>query len=322
MALLHCPDNVKVHFAAGEVMNQYIAAEALGISYFLYTCYPWVERMIFKNAKSPIMPLRWQKADSARLIPQYIQGGCYHVIQDSGLFTLMFGSQSAVKKDETLINKWYDGMVKYTTDHGVSATCVELDCQKILGPAKAWEFRERLRKDLPEKNRIINVFHLEDGQKGLDRLIEYSDYIAISVPELRFAGKKDYVPNLARYIKKRKPSIDLHLLGCTEISLLRECKFATSADSTSWIAGKRFGFLNGRHIRTLDVEKCRTLAGQDVFDRLCEYNKPENAAFLVASIEKLKHDYERAAGNQDYYKYQRTQPGTSFAAIHGPAGNV
>lgn len=77
MSFLHCPDNVKVHFAGGEVMNQYIAVEYLGVSYSLYTCYPWVERMIFNNPKSPILPLRWQKEDSARLIPQYIQGGVF-----------------------------------------------------------------------------------------------------------------------------------------------------------------------------------------------------------------------------------------------------
>lgn len=299
---LHLPDNVKVHFAAGEVQNQYIAAQYLGVSYSLYTCYPWVERMIFPKAKSPIMPQVWQKPDTARLIPKHIAGTTLHAIQDSGLFTLMFGSQKDVQKDAKLINRWYDGMVEYTLAHGQPVTCVEVDCQRLLGVDAAWEFRERLRRDLPAKNRIINVFHLPDGQKGLDRLIEYSDYIAISVPELRFNGKKNQVPALARYIKKRKPSIDIHLLGCTEISLLKECSFATSADSTSWIAGKRFGFIKGRHIRTLDVDKCRELCGEDAWREICQYNKPENAAFLVASIELLKGQYQRAAGNQDYYK--------------------
>lgn len=301
--LLTTPDNVKVHFAAGEVQNQFIAALTLGVRYSLYTCYPWVERMIFKSPKSPIMPLRWQKGeDTGKIIPRYIDQNNLHTIQDSGLFTLMFGSQKSVQKDEALLNKWYDGLVRFTIEHGAPVTCVEVDCQKLLGPAKAWEFRERLRRDLPKQNRIINVFHLEDGQKGLDRLIEFSDYIAISVPELRFAGKKNWVPSLARYIKTRKPGIDLHLLGCTELSLLKECSFATSADSTSWISGKRFGFLKGRHIRTLKREVVQNMVGMDAWNSIAEYNSPANTDFLCASIEILKEEYQAAAGNQDYYK--------------------
>lgn len=303
MQVLHCPDNVKVHFAGGEVQNQFIAAQALGVSYSLYTCYPWVERMIFEKAKSPIMPLRWQKGgNTGQLIPQNICKNSLHAIQDSGLFTLMFGSQKSVTKDERLLNRWYDGLVRFTLEHGQPVTCVEVDCQRLLGPEKAWEFRERLRRDLPEQNRIINVFHLPDGQKGLDRLIEYSDYIAISVPELRFAGKKVNVPNLARYIKKKKPSIDIHLLGCTELSLLKECSFATSADSTSWISGKRFGFLKGRHIRTLKRDVVQKLVGMEAWNQIAEYNSPANTDFLCASIEILKKEYEKAAGPQDYFK--------------------
>ena len=300
---LHLPDNVKVHFAGGEVQNQYIAAQLLGVSYSLYTCYPWVERKLFPHPKSPIMAQVWQREDTARLVAQHIAKTSIHTIQDSGLLTLMFGSQKDVVKDAKLINRWYDGLVEYTLNHGQPVTCVEVDCQRILGVEAAWEFRQRMRRDLPN-NRIINVFHLPDGQKGLDRLIEYSDYIAISVPELRFNGKKNNVAALARYIKKKKPSIDIHLLGCTEISLIKECRFCTSADSTSWIAGKRFGYLKGRHIRTLDIGKCRDICGEETFAKLCEYNKPENAAFLVASIEHLKAQYQRAAGNQDYYKLQ------------------
>lgn len=302
MEVLHCPANVKVHFAGGEVQNQFIAAQQLGVVYSLYTCYPWVERMIFDKAKSPVMPLPWQKGgDTGKLIPEFIAKTQKHVIQDSGLFTLMFGSQKSVEKDERLINRWYDGLVEFTLHHGQPVTCVEVDCQRLLGVDKAWEFRERLRRDLPASNRIINVFHLPDGEKGLDRLIEYSDYIAISVPELRFAGKKNYVPALARYIKKKKPGIDLHLLGCTELSLLEECSFATSADSTSWIAGKRFGFLKGRHIRTLRRDKVLEISREEAWKQIATCNSPENTDFLCASIEILKDEYERAAGNQDYY---------------------
>lgn len=299
MEALHLPDNIKVHFAACEVQNQYIAAEMLGVRYGLFTCFPFVERMVFDKALAPIMPLKGME-NPAKDIPANIVNQMKHTIQDSGLFTLMFGSRKG-KKDEQLINRWYDGLVEFTLAHGMNCTCVEVDCQKILGVDKAWEFRERIKRDLPN-NRIINVFHLEDGQKGLDRMIEFSDYIAISVPELRHANKKNWVHPLACYIKEKKPSIDIHLLGCTELALLNQCRFCTSADSTTWVGGKRFGFIEGNHITTIKTEKIREMVGDEKYDKILSYNKKDyNTNFLCLSIESLKRKYEKAAGNQDYY---------------------
>lgn len=298
MEELHLPDNLKVHWAGGEVTNQYIAANALGVNYCLYTCFPFVERMVFKKGKSPIFTLKWMK-EPALDIPKLLSSQMKHVIQDSGLFTLMFGSRAG-QKNEELVNRWYDKLVEFTLAHGQPVTCVEVDCQKILGVEKAWEFRERIKKDLPN-NRIINVFHIEDGQKGLDRLIEFSEYIAISVPELRFANKKNYVYTLAKYIKKKKPKIDIHLLGCTEIKILEQCRFCTSSDSTTWVSGKRYGFIEGRHIRAIKKEEVIKLVGQEAYDYVNQYNNEQNTNFLMLSIESLKRKYQKAAGNQDYY---------------------
>lgn len=245
------------------------------------------------------MPLRWM-TNPAVDIPRYICDNMRHVIQDSGLFTLMFGSKKGVKKNEETINKWYDGLVEFTLEHGCNVTCVEVDCQKILGVEKAWEFREKIRKDLPN-NRIINVFHLEDGQRGLDRMIEFSDYIAISVPELRIANKKEYVPALAKYIKSKKPSIDIHLLGCTELGLLKKCSFCTSSDSTSWTSPKRYGFIEDYHVGDIIQEKVIDLVGRDVYDKVEEYNH-SCVGTLCLTIEYLKRKYELMAGNQDYYE--------------------
>lgn len=299
MEELRLPNNVKVHFAGCEVQNQFLALKELGVNYGLYTAYPFVERLVFGKGVSPIMPLKWQKDNPYKEIPKYIMDNMKHVIQDSGLFTLMFGSQQG-RKDETLINKWYDGLVRYTNEFTQGVTMVEVDCQKVLNSSKAWEFRERLRNDCPN-NRIINVFHLEDGSKGLDRLIEFSDYIAISVPELRIAGKANKVPALAAYIKRKKPSIDIHLLGCTELKLLRQCRFCTSADSTTWTIGKRYGYIEEKHISSINTEKIKQHYGEDVYKRVQEYNKKEyNTNFLLLQVDKLKHTYEKTCGCQDY----------------------
>lgn len=299
MEALHLPDNIKVHFAGFEPWSHYITLKLLGVRYGLFTCFPFVERKVFKNAISPIMPAKWMKNPDIE-IPREIVGNLSHTIQDSGLFTLMFGSRKG-KKDEKLINQWYDAMVDFTLSHGMNCTCVEVDCQKVLGVEKAWEFRERICRDLPN-NRIINVFHFEDGQKGLDRLIEFSNYIAISVPELRILKKKQMVPQLARYIKSKKPTIDIHLLGCTEMELLKKCNFCTSADSTSWISGEKFGFIKGRHVSKIKTDAVKKLIGEEIYNEIRLYKKESNVNTYALSIEMLKEQYELNAGNQDYYK--------------------
>lgn len=297
MEELRLPDNVKVHFAGGEATNQYCVVKELGVKYSLYTAFPFVERMVFDKPKSPLVPLLEHKENPFLLIPQYLINNMKHVIQDSGLFTLMFGSQKG-DKDEKLMNKWYDALVEFTRNNSKGVTCVEIDCQKVLGVEKAWYFRERMRNDLPN-NRIINVFHIEDGMKGLDRMIEFSDYIAISVPELRFAGKKNQLYRLACYIKNKKPEIDIHLLGCTELKLLHECRFCTSADSTTYIAGKRFGYLKGKHISDIKTEEVVKLIGKDKYDLIRKYNNELNTNFLCLSVAYHKSLYEKYAGNQD-----------------------
>lgn len=288
MEELHCPNNIKVHYAGAEQLNFISAAHQMGISYSLYTAYPSVSKIVFsKNREIDIT------------VPQYLSKAQKHVIQDSGLFTLMFGSQKG-KKDEHLMNRWYDGLVEFTNTHKNGATCVEVDCQKVLGVQKAWEFRKRIQKDLPN-NRIINVFHLEDGIKGLDELIEFSNYIAISVPEMRFAGKKNWVYNIAKYIKQKKPSIDIHLLGCTELKLLHQCKFCTSADSTSWLSGVRYGFIKGNHIKNINKEKLYEVIGDDFRNK----NIHKHKEGILLNIALLKQQYEEAAGPQDYYSIKR-----------------
>ena len=299
MEVLHLPANIKVHFAGDENMPQYVGIRELGVRYGLYTSFPFVERKVFGKGEFPIMPLKWMQ-NPAKEIPKHICDTMRHVIQDSGLFTLMFGARAG-ERNEELVNKWYDALVEFTLEHGQPVTCVEVDCQKILGVEKAWEFRERMKRDLPN-NRIINVFHLEDGQKGLDRLIEFSEYIAISVPELRVTGKKNYVYTLAKYIKRKKPDIDIHLLGCTELEMMHNCSFCTSCDSTTWTIGKRYGFVERRHVSAIKKEAVIELVGEEKYKNINQYNNEQNTNFLCLSIESLKRKYQKAAGNQDYYK--------------------
>lgn len=293
--------NLKVHFAGVEDIYQFGCSYLGGIKYHLYTAFPFICECI--GAKTILMD-----GGVKNEIPKIISSNSKHTIQDSGLFTLMFGSHKG-KKDEKLINLWYEKLIEFTLKNNNEATIVEVDCQKILGVEKAWELRKRMRDEIP--NRIINVFHKEDGRIGLDRLIEFSDYIAISVPELRFLGQKNYVEKLAHYIKNKKPSIDIHLLGCTEIKLLEKLSFCSSSDSTSWKSVLRYGNIdlsNGVQKKYSNINKDAILDKySDTYKKYVNNFKLKNItekglinySTLLFQAEQLKIKYTKSAGCQN-----------------------
>ena len=248
--------NIKVHFAGLENQDFAMALTDIGdIKYSLFTVFPFIAH------KFGIKPLKMKSCTTQS--PGYLTSAHRHTIMDSGLFTLMFGAHAG-ERDEKFVTRWLEELVGFTEEVGYTGTIVEVDCQKILGVEKAWEFRKRMRE--MTNLRQINVFHKEDGKKGLDRLIEFSDYIAVSVPELRITNRKTYkedVVRLANYIKNKKPSIDIHLLGCTENNLLKQCSFCSSADSTSWQQVNRWGSLVFNHgdkttkVKNRDINKAK-----------------------------------------------------------------
>tara|TARA_R110000787_G_scaffold70091_1_gene155794 strand:- start:4656 stop:5561 length:906 start_codon:yes stop_codon:yes gene_type:complete len=294
--------NLKVHFAGVEDIYQFGCSHLAGVKYSLYTAFPFICDSI--GAKGMLLDGGIKKK-----IPKIITSKSRHTIQDSGLFTLMFGSHKG-KKDEKLIETWYNNLIEFTLENNNGATCVEVDCQKILGVEKAWQLRNRMRLDLP-KNRQINVFHKEDGQKGLDRLIEFSDYIAVSIPELRFLGQKNYTEKIVNYIKNKKPEIDIHLLGCTETKLLKKLNFCTSADSTSWKSVLRYGdfeMANGKKMLYRNINEKLVL--DNYLHKMKEYIKELNLkpitergninySTLILQAEHLKMKYSYYAGNQE-----------------------
>lgn len=295
--------NLKVHFAGLE--NQDFA-EVLhkcgGIKYSLFTVFPYLApKLGIKPMKMKTCTLESEK---------YLSIASRHHIMDSGLFTLMFGAHAG-KRTSNEIELWYRSLIEFIQQNNVKATCVEVDCQKVLGAEAAWKYRLQMKKDLPH-TRQINVFHLDDGKNGLDRMIEFSDYIAISVPELRVAGKKNYTQHIANYIKNKKPNIDIHLLGCTELKLLKELNFCSSSDSTSWQQVNRYGSLkynDGSKTlavknRNINNDKLFSLYKEDVKNIISKWNAPTDkrldyyCKYALAST-LLKKQYSIYAGNQD-----------------------
>lgn len=292
-------ENVKVHFAGCENMDFANILHEAGVNYFLFTVLAYL-----KNEFCP----KWGSFSCAKDLYAYqeLPKISKHSIMDSGLFTLMFGAGKDIRPDETFIRRYFDAYCNFVNEHHLdqSIACVECDCQKLLGTDLAWELRQKMRDRIP--NTVINVFHFEDGKFGLDRMIEFSDYIAISVPELRIVKPKTYKEDtyrLACYIKNKKPEIDLHLLGCTEIALLKKCRFATSADSTSWQQINRYGRILG--YRTSQVKEEKVREGWEHIKTVLKSMNIEPTEkriyyyyYYLAGL-LLKRKYTETAGNQD-----------------------
>jgi hypothetical protein len=295
--------NIKVHFAGLE--NQDFAEilhKISGIKYSLFSVFPFIAH------KLNIKPLKMKTCTEE--VTSYLSKASRHSIMDSGLFTLMFGAHAG-KRNINDVDIWYNSLVEFVLQNNIKSTCVEVDCQKILGIEAAWKYREKMKLQLPN-NRIINVFHKEDGQKGLDRLIEFSDYIAISVPELRVLGQKNYTQNIAYYIKNKKPNIDIHLLGCTDNKLLKQLNFCSSADSTSWLQVHRYGILKfndgektySAKNSNINQEKLNIRYKNDlikILSRWMEINDKRINYYSKYALagELLKKQYTFYAGNQD-----------------------
>lgn len=293
--------NLKVHFASVENLEQLIAARVAKVRYMLFTAFYLMAPSLL-NIKT-----MWKSKVSPISVPSLIQSSCRHAIMDSGLFTLMFGSMKG-QKDQKFLDRWTYGLIDLVQKSGYTGPMVEVDCQKVLGVDRAWYYRKLLKSNLP--NRIIHVLHLEDGQSGLDRLIDYSDYLAISVPELRFAKKKHNVVRLAHYIKNKKPEIDLHLLGCTEQNLLSKLKFATSSDSSSWTSPVRYGGIESDKGKFHMNKLWNTSLHSEIWQKCCDEVQSMNLSAeiklnpkicppLALQAELLKARYTAQVGSQE-----------------------
>lgn len=287
-------NNVKIHFAGADSVPFCAMLGAADVQYNLFSCYSY----LVKNNKN-------FETDHMKVV----SGLAKHTIMDSGLFTLMFGAKAGETIDKKFLENWMYKHAELVTVNDLPFSCVEIDCQKVLSVKDAWYFRQKMREILPAKNRLINVFHMEDGRIGLDRLIEYSEYIAISVPELRIHRPKDYIElsiRLAHYIKNKKPSIDIHMLGCTQESIIKHINFCTSADSTSWIAPLKFGRIESRSTHNMNHDKIREKYRTkyhlilDTYGVKDTYNCEKDYYYrgiLSADIHKRK--YEKWVGDQE-----------------------
>ncbi len=168
------------------------------------------------------------------------------VLCDSGLFTLMFGVGKGGSYDLQFMKDYTRKYIKTAQGMGINnLTIVESDVHKLLGMKAVFELRRQF-EDCGMK--VLYVWHREEGIDGLMRMAEKYDYIALSIPELRILFKQlnkryqvathQLLQQIRSHVGNRMPKI--HLLGNT-VQETMETTLAYSCDSTSWLAGGRFG---------------------------------------------------------------------------------
>lgn len=169
------------------------------------------------------------------------------MIVDSGLFTMMFGAGKGQVYTLEDLKKYATAYLLYLQRRAFKGVCVEMDVHKVLGLAALRELRA-ICETLWPVERMIFVWHIEEGIDGLRALVDRYPYIALSIPELRIiAGKTDaslaaMVNNLLAVIRSepKGQTVRVHLLGCTQLSLMRN-PYYDSVDSTAWEGGVRWG---------------------------------------------------------------------------------
>lgn len=262
---------MKVHFAGSRKVKSGVVGNTLlkaGVNYRLESFYDVAIRKQYDDIKV------WNKFN--------------HVIIDSGLFTLMFGAEAKKGIDVQFCEKWFNDYVQFINDTPfINASFVEMDVQKKISPEYAWELRLRMKAAI-NKGTVINVYHLEDGNP--DKLIDHSDYIAVSIPELRLNVAEKERLSITRYIarKAKQKGKKVHLLGCTEKKYLETFSFCDTCDSTSWMSAVRWGENKTHTFGNVNMKQIRNQvggkvdAGNDIY---------WNAYFAL-------QDYKRYAGDQ------------------------
>ncbi len=199
--------------------------------------------------------------DCRRVLFDHVNENGIEMICDSGLFTMMFGSEKSKTYDLADMKEYTKKYIAAAKNFRVDKLAiVESDVHKILGMEAVFELR-KLFED--SGLNVIYVWHREEGIEGLIEMSKRYEYIALSVPELRILFKdseiryQDAVFDLLRKIRdanKRMPKI--HLLGNT-VPETMETRLAYSCDSTSWKAAERFGrsiiFVDGK-FKTVHVD--------------------------------------------------------------------
>ncbi len=234
----------------------------------------------------------------------------HELICDSGLFTLMFGIGKGGSYDLKFMTDYTTTYLKAAQGYDAKhLTIVESDVHKLLGMKAVFE----LRKYFEDSGmKVLYVWHREEGLEGLFKMAEKYDYIAISVPELRILCKghtkwQDAVKDLESKIVanvSRLPRI--HLLGNTVMKTM-ETNISYSCDSTSWIAGVKYGrymHFDGRKLKPNLLTSDQYHKARYILENFYKNDFESMVKWRESSENRLKYQIVLYLSAQAYTLYQ------------------
>ena len=197
-------------------------------------------------------------------------------IMDSGLYSLMFGSEQGTLTTMEQAVEYTAQYLKTMAEWDWPHVIVEADVQRLLGVDQCQKLREDFFEpyEAATGREVMYVWHIPDGEQRLREMARKYRRVALSVPELRAclsvaegheSGtiRKALVKMLS--IIRSEGSAKVHLLGCTESKLLDLP--ADTGDSTSWIAAGTWGkgkvVKGGTHLETVSIYSPKYKAWSD-----------------------------------------------------------
>lgn len=179
------------------------------------------------------------------LIPVIKQ--CEFFMLDSGAFTFMNNCKADVDFDEYLTR-----YIEFINKHDIQYF-FELDVDVIVGYEEVKRLRKRLEAETGKK--CIPVWHRSRGKENFIEMCKEYDYVAIGGIVTREIKPQEY-PYFKWFIDTAHSyGCKIHGLGFTNLKGLYIYNF-DSVDSTSWVAGGKFGTLyhfNGKEMKQVDT---------------------------------------------------------------------
>lgn len=155
-----------------------------------------------------------------------------HFMLDSGAFTFLNSKRNVD------IDDYVEGYIKFIKEYDVQHF-FELDIDSIVGYEEVKKIRQKIERRT--KKRCIPVWHKSRGIKEFRALCKKYDYVAIGGIVTREIERNEHFLLNAFCDLARSYDCKIHGLGFTPPDI-KDYRF-DSVDSTSWLAGARYGRL-------------------------------------------------------------------------------
>lgn len=176
---------------------------------------------------------------------------------DSGAFSFVYGK----KPGELDWEKYADRYADFVREKQIK-NYIELDIDKLIGLKEVERLRKRIEKRVGWKS--MPVWHVNRGYEYWIKMCTDYDYVCFGAFLVDRADKKNY-SFIIKFIRDASLlNAKVHGLGFTNFEWLPKLHFY-SVDSTSWLAGNKFGFIfkyeNGKciSINKRSSENCRLI---------------------------------------------------------------